>query len=91
VFKLETQAGKPIVVGNAKIIPLAQVLQLQPPGSQGGLIWNRPAAVRVEREDGSQELIPIYDVTCLSQIILAGLVAGTVIFWVLFKIIRRKQ
>jgi hypothetical protein len=91
VFKLETQAGKPFEVGNVKVIPIAQVLLLQPSGSQGGLIWNRPTAIQVEREDGSQELVPIYDVTRLSQIILAGLMAGTVIFWVLFKIIRRKQ
>lgn len=91
MFELETRTGKPIAAGNAKVTPIAQVFRLQPPGLQVGLIWNRPIAIQVEREDGSQELIPIYDVTRLSQIILAGLVAGTLIFWGLFKIIRRKQ
>ncbi len=89
MFKLETQAGKPIIIEKTKIIPIAQVLQVQPPGFQSGLIWNRPTAVRVEKVDGSHELIPIHDTTRLAQIILAGLAAGVVIFWVLYRIIRR--
>ena len=92
MFKLETRAGKPIVAGKVKITPIAQVLRLQPPGLRGGLIWNRPVAVQVEKEDGSQGLIPIRDMTRLVQIALVGFTAaGMAVFWLLFKIVRRKR
>jgi hypothetical protein len=91
LFTIETQAGEPIIVEKTKIIPIAQVLRFQPPGYRGGLIWNRPAAVRVEKVDGSVELIPIHDITRLIQIILAGMVAGVLIFSVFNRMIRRKE
>jgi hypothetical protein len=91
LFTLETQAGEPIIVEKTKIIPIAQVLRLQPPGYQGGLIWNRPTEVRVEQADGSYELLPIQDITRLVQIILAGLVAGVLIFSMFYRMIRSKE
>jgi hypothetical protein len=89
MFKQETQAGNPIQVGKIKIIPVAQVVKLQPPGFQGGLIWNRPVWVQVYKEDGSHERIPVFDFTRLAQIILAGLALGVTVFWVLNKFFRR--
>jgi hypothetical protein len=91
LFSLETQAGEPIIVDKTKITPIAQVLRVQPPGFQGGLIWNRPTAVRVEKVDGSYELVPIQDITRLVQVILAGMVAGVLIFSVLYRMIRRRE
>ena len=90
LIQFETQAGRPILTGKIIVTPIAKVLRLQIPGLQGGVIWNRPVAVLVEREDGSQEMIHVRDVTRLLQLTLAGLAAGMMIFWLLSRGFRRK-
>jgi hypothetical protein len=70
-IRLENIAAEPMVVGDTRITPQAQAFSLRVPF--GGLVWNRPTAVLVERDDGTQR-IPIVDVTRVAQIVLFVLV-----------------
>lgn len=70
MFDLQTRSGEPVTVDDVTITPESQALSLRWPG--GGLVWNRPVAILVER-DGETERMPILDVTLLAQIALLGL------------------
>jgi hypothetical protein len=70
-IRLENTFADPIVVGDTKITPQAQAFSVRFPF--GGIVWNRPTAVLVERDDLTQR-IPIVDVTRVAQIVLFGLV-----------------
>jgi hypothetical protein len=75
----QTVTGEPFEKDGTVITPLTQVLAVQLPLGRagGGLVWNRPAALLVER-DGEVERIPILDVTRIIQVglLLGVLVAG---------------
>ena len=79
---IENRAGAPIQAGERRITPFIQVVKLQIPGMQGGLIWNRPHAVLVQEPDGSETVLTVPDITRQLQIFLlaAGLFAG-LLFW----------
>ena len=68
---LENTSAEPIVVGDTRITPQAQAFSVRLPF--GGIVWNRPTAVLVERDDLTQR-IPIVDVTRAAQIALFGFV-----------------
>ena len=70
-IRLENTSAEPIVVGDTRITPQAQAFSVRFPF--GGIGWNRPTAVLVERDDLTQR-IPIVDVTRVAQIVLFGLV-----------------
>jgi len=70
-IRLENTATEPIVIGDTRITPQAQAFSVRFPF--GGLVWNRPTAVLVERDDLTQRL-PIVDVTRVAQIVLFGIV-----------------
>lgn len=78
----ETRAGEPVQVGGARIIPFARSLRLQIPGRTAGLVWNRPVSVLVQYADGSEKILPIYDLTRLAQLglLTAGLLAPLLIW-----------
>lgn len=71
-ISMETNVGEPIQTTHATVTPESRALVIEWPG--GGFVWNRPAAVTVERE-GTIERHPIVDVTRVAQIalIVAGL------------------
>jgi hypothetical protein len=71
-FSFETTSADPLTVGDAQLTPRAAALTVRLPS--GGLVWNRPASVRVER-NGSTETISILDVTRIAQVVLYGLAA----------------
>ncbi len=71
IVQYQTISAEPIVVGDTKVTPQAQALTVRLPF--GGFVWNRPVAVLVERDDGTQR-IPIVNVTRLVQIVLFGLI-----------------
>jgi hypothetical protein len=71
IIHYQTVSADPIVIGDTRVTPQAQTLSIRFPF--GGLVWNRPSAVLVERDDGTQR-IPIVDVTRLVQIVLFGLI-----------------
>lgn len=68
----EVHAGDPYQAGDTTITPLANVLRIQIPGLNGGLIWNRPAAVVVHSPDGAEQTLPVHDITRLAIWALAG-------------------
>ena len=88
-IRLENTSAEPIVVGDTRITPQAQAFSLRFPF--GGIVWNRPTAVLVERDDVTQR-IPIVDVTRVAQIVLFGLVLSiSVIITLLAAQLRARQ
>jgi hypothetical protein len=71
--RLETASGQRVQVGDIAVTPISQALTARLPF--GGLVWNRPASVLIERS-GQTEIIPIVDVTRLVQL---GLLAFTLV------------
>jgi len=72
LLHIETQAGEPIEVGSLRLTPFARSVSLLIPNFPGGLIWNRPTAVLVQSADGSEQMLPIQDVTRRKQLTLLG-------------------
>jgi hypothetical protein len=72
-----TEESKPILVGGQKISFISRALRLAvPQGGFGGVIWNRPVAVRVQTEGGAEHILPVVDETRRRKIaiFIAGLV-----------------
>jgi len=83
---IETKAGATVQAGGNQITPLAQVVRLGLPGIDGGLIWNRPVAVRVKLQDSQEQVLPVIDVTRLAQITVLGLgLLGSLLIWLLWR------
>lgn len=68
----QTKTGNAIEINDVTIIPQAQVLQLKLPF--GGLLWNRPTNVMVER-NGQIKTFPLIDVTRFALWVIFGLTA----------------
>jgi hypothetical protein len=66
----QTQVGDPIVLGDRRILPVSRSYQVTIPGLNGGIIWNRPAAIAVVQGGELQEVIPIHDATRRLQLML---------------------
>jgi hypothetical protein len=62
--------GEPVTLGDLTVTPEAQALTIRLP--TGGLVWNRPSAVLIERGDGVTRL-PVIDITRLAQVALLSL------------------
>ena len=70
IIKWQTISGEAVTVGDVTVLPQSQALMLRW-GRYGGLVWNRPAAILVERGDQT-ERIPIVDFTRAVQLGLLG-------------------
>jgi hypothetical protein len=79
MLQWQTLSGDRVTVGDVSLTPQSQALTIRWPW--GGLVWNRPVAVLVER-DGQTERMPIVDVTRMAQLGLLGL--GLVFSMVIF-------
>lgn len=79
MIQWQTTLGKPISVGDVTLTPQSQALIVRWPN--GGLVWNRPTAILVERQHQTQR-IPIFDVTRILQLGLLGfsLLLGIITF-----------
>jgi hypothetical protein len=84
IIQVETKAAPAVQFAGRQIIPFSQVVRLNLPGSTlGGILWNRPVAVLVQEQDGSERVIPISDITRMAQIFLLGLgLFSAFIIWV---------
>ena len=81
---VETLPSESIQTGPNKITPFSQAVKLMLPGSRGGLIWNRPYSVLVQGDDGSEQVLPVVDVTRIAQLILIGIgLAFGILFWLI--------
>jgi hypothetical protein len=72
MFRYAVMDGEPVSVGGVRVTPQARVLEIHWPG--GGLVWNRPVAVTVERGGGTMRM-PIVDATRVAQIALGAFAA----------------
>jgi hypothetical protein len=87
-FSFETTSADPITVGSTRLTPRAAALTFR--WSSGGLVWNCPASVQVER-NGSTEIIPILDVTRIAQVMLYGLAALFTVLSIMLMIRGRRS
>jgi hypothetical protein len=69
-FKWQKESGETVRVGDMAVTPQSQALTVRWPG--GGWVWNRPAAVLVERGE-ERKRIRVVDVTRAAQLGLYGL------------------
>lgn len=86
MFQWQTVSGDKLTVGDVTLTPQSQALTVRWPN--GGLVWNRPVAVLVER-DGQTERMPVVDVTRMAQLGLLGL--GFVFSMVTFILSARRR
>jgi hypothetical protein len=87
LLRIETLTSQPLRVKDAQLRVRSRVVQLRLPMVNGGLIWNRPAAVLVRTPDGQDQTLPVPDVT-RSVVLALGLLcfASTL----LLRLFRRK-
>jgi hypothetical protein len=88
MFKWQTISGDKVTVGDVTVTPQSQALTIRWPN--GGLVWNRPAAVLVERGE-QRERIPIVDVTRVAQLGLLGLSLVFTMMAIVLSVRRRRD
>jgi hypothetical protein len=88
LFEVETNIGEPIYFEGGRLIPFSRSLIFRSPWKRAMLIWNRPAAVLVKKDDGQEQVIPIKDVTRRWQ---AALLGGALLGGLLISLSMRKQ
>lgn len=82
----QTISGDKITIGDVTVTPQSQALTIRWP--YGGWVWNRPVAILVERDEGT-ERIPIVDVNRIAQLGLLGL--SLVFSMVIFVLLARQR
>ena len=86
---MENRAGEPLHFNQAKLVPFSQMVRITFPGGFGGFIWNRPAAVLLQSEEGEEVVIPVHDKTRRIQLSLLGAaLVSTLIMWLFNRILR---
>ena len=80
--------GEPVKSGEWTLTPVSRALVIQIPGLIGGLVWNRPAYVRVSRPGEPERILPVPDITRLALFGIAGMALLGVI---LARILIRKD
>jgi len=87
MLRWQTLSGDKVTVGDVTVMPQSKALTICCP--RGGLVWNRPVGILVERGEQT-ERIPIVDVTRIAQLGLLGL--SLVFSMVIFVLsIRRRR
>ena len=71
-FLSETKAGSQVPAGDLLVIPVSRATRIHLPGWKGGLIWNRPVGLWVQSPDGSEQFVPVYDITRRIQWMMLG-------------------
>ncbi len=72
-LSIVTKRSYPFEVGDATVKLLSRSLRFQPASYRWALIWQRPKAVVVRKQNGDQEILPIRNVTRRAQLIIIGL------------------
>ena len=82
--------GEPLQANGLTITPVSRALTVQLPGMIGGLVWNRPAGIRVNTTglSGNETFIPIVDTT---RILVWGIAAIGLASAIAFMISGRKR
>jgi hypothetical protein len=87
-MQVETLAGAGVDFQGWRVVPFVKTVRLQVPGMQGGMVWTRPATVLAIAPDGTEQVLPVQDVTRRVVALLFG--AGLVAWFVTFFLRRRK-
>jgi hypothetical protein len=76
-----THEGEPIKVGDQTLTVISRALRAMPPMGFGGVVWNRPVAVKVVTAAGVEHTLPVVDETRRRQVMIMmfGLVAAILI------------
>jgi hypothetical protein len=84
-----TQEGQPLKVGDQTITVVSRALRWMPMMGFGGVIWNRPVAVKIQTASGVEHVLPVVDETRRRQIAILffGLV-GAVLVALFFRPMR---
>ena len=90
LLTVENQAGQSIRFKGNTLVPFAQVWQLKPPWTKGGLIWNRPVSVVVRDAQNLETVVTIQDVTRQISWLLFGLSFASVMLAFLTRLKQRK-
>lgn len=69
MLRWDEVTGNRIKIGDVTVTPQSRALVVAWRG--GGIVWNRPWALRVE-QDGGVRRIPIVDLTRVMQVLLFG-------------------
>jgi len=81
-----TQEGKPLQVGDQTITVISRALRILPHWGFGGVVWNRPVAVKIQTASGVEHILPVVDETRRRQlIILAFGLAGAFLISLFFR------
>jgi hypothetical protein len=88
-FSNQKIQGEAIHQGNLQIIPVSTALKLTIPGQHGGLIWNRPTAIKVIHPNGQNQIIPVADVTRQAILFIAAIGLGFALIASLVKLRER--
>ncbi len=87
LVKTEKLAAAPIQAGQARLVPIETATRWQPPGMWGVLLWKRPTAMLVQHPDGTEEMLPIQDVTRQAQLTLLGIgLLGSILLFLVNQI-----
>ena len=70
MLRWRTISGDPVIIGDVTVTPQSRALTIRWP--RGGLVWNRPVGILVDRDEQTAR-IPIVDVTRMAQLGLLGL------------------
>ena len=68
--------GQAIEQGERAIQPVARSLVIPLPAGLGGFVYNRPEAVIVRSGDGSEQRLPVSDLTRRYQLLTIVIAAG---------------
>ena len=81
-----TKEGSPLQVGDQTITVVSRALRWTWPMGFGGIVWNRPVAVKVRATNGVEHVLPVVDETRRRQIMvfILGLV-GAILISMLFR------
>jgi len=90
LIRTETKTGETINAGDVKITPFSKSTSILSKGKNTGLIWNRPDSILVQRPDGSEQVIPVIDVTRKTLWAIMGLSALAIMLLAIFTFKKSK-
>jgi hypothetical protein len=78
----EINIGEPILYDGGQLTPFSRSRVFHSRWPPAVLIWNRPAAVLVKKDDGEEQVIPIVDITRRWQVgLLGGALVAALFIW----------
>ncbi len=81
-----TQEGQPLQVGDQTVTVVSRALRWTWPMGFGGVVWNRPVAVKIKTASGVEHVLPVVDETRRRQVMIFALgLVGAILISMLFR------